>query len=109
MDKEGLKAAIGFTKFLLTLSGGAVAFIIQENQFTGHPNLKLLSLSSLICLTVCVASGLLLYMRGSVMLANRDYNLEEAHIKFWGQTNVLSFGLGFLLLAIAVGIQVLSS
>jgi hypothetical protein len=35
MEKEGLQAAIDFTKFLLTLAGGAIAFIIQPTYFSG--------------------------------------------------------------------------
>lgn len=43
------------------------------------------------------------------MLARKNYDLEDRHVKIPGMVNVISFGLGFFLLAIAVGIKVLSA
>jgi hypothetical protein len=52
MEKEGLQTAVDFTKFLLTLAGGAVAFIIQPSFFSGNCLLKTLSLFALAFLSV---------------------------------------------------------
>jgi apyrase len=106
-EKEGLQAAIDFTKYLLTLSGGAIAFIIQPNSnfFSGDELVKHLSLSSLCLLVICVLSGLVVFSAGAVMLARKNYNLEFRHIKWAGQVNVFSFAIGFVLLAIVVGIK----
>ena len=43
------------------------------------------------------------------MLANKDYNLESKYVKIPGLVNVISFGLGFILLAVAVAIKVINS
>ena len=47
-EKEGLQAAIDFTKYLLTLAGGAIAFVIQPTFFSGSLLLKGLSIAALI-------------------------------------------------------------
>lgn len=108
-QKEGLQAAIDFTKFLLTLSGGAMAFIIQPGAYplsSSVPSaLMYFSLTSLFCFVVCVISGLLVFSVGSVNLSKGNYDLESPRIKNWGMLNVLSFGVGFILLAIAVAIK----
>jgi hypothetical protein len=109
MEKEGLQTAIDFTKFLLTLAGGAIAFIIQPTYFSGSHLLKTLSILALFLLTVCVVSGLLVFSGGSVMLANKDYDIESKYIKIPGMVNVISFGLGFVLLAIGVAIKVINA
>jgi hypothetical protein len=109
MEKEGLQAAIDFTKVLLTLAGGAIAFIIQPTYFAGSHCLKTLSILALVSLTVCVVSGLIVFSGGSVMLANKDYDIERNYIKIPGMVNVISFGLGFVLLAIAVAIKVINA
>lgn len=109
MEKEGLQAAIDFTKFLLTLAGGAIAFIIQPTFFSGHPFLKVISVAALVLLTISVVSGLVVFSGGATMLARKNYNLEDKYVKWPGLVNVLSFAIGFVLLAIAVGIRVIQA
>ena len=41
------------------------------------------------------------------MLSNKNYDLEDKHIKWPGLANVISFGGAFLILAIAVAIKVI--
>lgn len=107
-EKEGLQSAVDFTKYLLTLAGGAIAFVIQPT-FAGESYwLKVLSIASLVLLGICVISGLAVFSRGAVMLSEKKYSLNEGHIKWAGRVNVISFGLGFILLAIAVAMRVLS-
>jgi hypothetical protein len=104
-EKEGLQAAIDFTKYLLTLSGGGIAFIIQPNFFSGNDLVKILSLWALVFLGICVLSGLIVFSAGAVMLARKNYDLEFKHIRWAGLTNVFSFAIGFILLASVVGIK----
>jgi|SRR5271163_1872934 hypothetical protein len=108
-QKEGLQAAIDFTKFLLTLSGGAIAFVIQPTFFAGECFLKGLAIVSLVCLGTCVISGLLVFSAGSVMLARKNYDLEFRHVKYAGMVNIISFALGFIFVAIAVAIKVIKA
>jgi hypothetical protein len=103
MEKEGLQTAIDFTKFLLTLAGGAIAFVIKPEFFGQSPLLKYISIAALVLLTVCVISGLFVFSGGCMMLARKDYNLERKYVKLPGIINVVSFGLGFLLISFAVG------
>jgi hypothetical protein len=101
-QKEGLQAAIDFTKYLLTLSGAAIAFVIQPSFSGSDIELRVLSTFSIILLAVCVISGLAVCSRGCVMLANGNYDLEDIFIKIPGLINMFSFGLGFLFLAYAI-------
>src|SRR5438045_4000684 len=106
MEKEGLQAAIDYTKFLLTLAGGGIAFVIQPTFFANSPGLKALAELSLIALTISAISGLLVFSRGALMLGRKNYDLEDIYIKQAGRVNVLSFAAGFILLSIAVAIKV---
>lgn len=108
MEKDGIQTAIDFTKLLVALAGGGIALVIQPNFFTADALLKVLSIGALLFLSICVLSGLFVFSGGSVMLANKNYNLEDKHIKIPGLVNVFSFGLGFLFLAVAVAIKVLN-
>ena len=108
-EKEGLQTAIDFTKFLLTLAGGAIAFVISPNFSAGDWWLKLLSITALILLTLSVIAGLLVFSRGAVMLSEKNYRLGERRIKLWGMINIVSFGISFILLAIVVGTKVIRS
>ena len=108
-EKEGLQTAIDFTKYLLTLAGGAIAFAIQPQFFAGSGLLKTISLVALVLLTVSVVSGLFVFSRGCVMLAEKDYRLSDSRIKLFGMLNVVSFGLSFILLAVVVAIKVVEA
>jgi TRAP-type C4-dicarboxylate transport system permease small subunit len=109
MEKEGLQTAVDFTKLLMALAGGGIALIIQPNFFAGNLLLKTLSVIALIFLSVCVLSGLIVFSGGSVMLAEKNYNLESPYVKIPGLFNVFSFGFGFVLLAIVIAIKVVSA
>lgn len=108
-EKEGLQSAIDFTKFLLTLAGGAIAFVIQPNTLAQSGWLKWLSIAALVLLTVCVISGLMIFSRGSVMLSEKNYRLADRHLAMLGKINVGSFGISYVLLAIVVGVKVIKA
>jgi hypothetical protein len=104
MQKEGLQAAIDFTKFLLTLAGGAIAFILQPSYFADSSlAFRGIGILGLIAFTVSAISGLFVFSAGCVMLANGNYDLDLPRIKWPGLVNVFSFGAGFLLLALEIG------
>ena len=104
--KEGLQAAIDFTKYLLTLAGGAIAFVIQPASLAGGCWTKVLSILALGSLFACVVSGLFVLAGGATKLAEGNYSLENRFVKTPGIINVVSFGLGFLFLAIVILIKV---
>lgn len=107
-EKEGPQSAVDFTKYLLTLSGGGIAFVIQPSFSGTDLLLKILGTFSIILLSICVISGLAVLSRGSVMLSEANYSLEDARIKIPGVINVFSFGGGFILLAISVWLKLWS-
>ena|SRR2546423_596336 len=109
MEKEGLQTAIDFTKYLLTLAGGAIAFGIQPAYFVGNYWLKVLSITALVSLMVSIVSGLMVFSRGCVMLSEGTYRLRDSRIRAWGLVNLGTFVLSFLLLAIAVAIKIIVS
>lgn len=43
------------------------------------------------------------------MLAEKDYSLEDKRIKILGMANVISFGVSFVLLAVAVALKVIAA
>jgi hypothetical protein len=108
-EKDGLQTAIDFTKYLLTLSGGADCIYHSTEFFSSGASAKLLSLCSLGFLVICVLSGLVVFSVGAVMLARKNYDLEFIHIRWAGLVNVFSFAIGFVLLAIVVGMKLTAS
>jgi hypothetical protein len=108
-NKEGLQSAVDFTKFLLTLAGGGIAFVIQPTQFEGSGSIKAFSFAALVLLTISAISGLVVFSGSSVNLADGKYQLDDPWIKIPGIINVVSFGFGFVALAVAVAIRILSA
>ncbi len=103
---EGLQSAVDFTKYLIALAGGAIAFVIKPEFYTTDPLLKILSTLSLGLLSISVISGLLVFSAGCVMLSSGNYSLRDRFIKIPGIINVVTFGFGFIFLAIAVCIKI---
>src|ERR1700685_1821158 len=109
MEKEGLQSAIDFTKLLMALAGGGIALIVQPSFFAGNCWIKGCSIIALLLLVLCVISGLVVASGGAVMLARKNYDLENHHIKVPGLFNIFSFGIGFFFLALAMGIKLIGS
>jgi hypothetical protein len=102
----GLQAAIDYTKYLLTLAGGAIAFVIQPTFYAaGNYQVKLWSMLALVFLVISVISGLFVFSRGSVMLSKKNYDLGDWYIKIPGLINVFSFSIGFICVSVAVAIK----
>ena len=103
---EGIQSALDFTKYLIILAGGAIAFVIKPDFYGTDLLLKILSTFSIVLLIISAISGLLVLSAGCVMLSRGDYSLAKPYIKIPGLVNVVSFGFGFLILAIAVSLKI---
>jgi hypothetical protein len=106
-EKEGLQTAVDFTKTLLTLSGGAIAFILQPIFYGDSPVLRGMAVLALLALAICVLSGLFVISRCAVLLAHKNYNIEDPHVKVPGLINIWSFAAGFLFISILVAGKIL--
>lgn len=105
--KEGLQTAVDFTKTLLTLSGGAIAFILQPIFYGDSPLLRTMAVLALLALAICVLSGLSVISGAGILLSQRNYDLENPYIKIPGLINIWSFAAGFLFVAILVAAKIL--
>lgn len=106
--KEGLQASIDLIKYILTLSGGAIAFAMQPSFYGDSRFLKIVSLFCCASLVVSIFAGMLVHSRGCVMLSKLNYDLDDKYLKFPGQINQIAFGLGIVFLGIAIGVKTLS-
>jgi amino acid transporter len=106
-DKAGLQAVIDYTKVFLILAGGAIVFIIQPSFFGGSKLSKLLSILALLSLSTCILSGVMVFARGAVMLAQKQYDLGDVRIGFPRKLSVMAFLAGFILVALLVAMRVL--
>jgi hypothetical protein len=109
-DKEGLKGAIDYTKTLLGLSAGAIAYLVPPLAANERPAFltTVLALLSLIALVTCVLSGLFVISGASVLLSHRQYDLENKYVMIPGRINTFSFGAGFVLLSLYVAVRLFS-
>jgi hypothetical protein len=87
-EKEGLPAAIDFTKTLLAFPGGAIAFILQPIFYGPSPSLRTMAVFALLALAICVPSGLFVISGAAIMLACKDDNLEDPYVKIPGLINL---------------------
>jgi hypothetical protein len=108
-QKEGLQTAIDFTKYLLTLAGGAIAFGIQPNFFGSNSWLKAMALVSLVSLVISIFAGLMVYSRGCILLSEGKYKLEDDRLRFWGLLNMSTFGFSFFLLASSIAVKIIEA
>lgn len=106
--KDGLDAALDFTKYMLAICGAVLAFLLGSNVL---PTLK--SMPGKIALTIAallfavsVGAGLFVLARGSTMLSEGEYSLQDAHIRIPGTINILAFFVAILCVAICVAIMI---
>jgi len=92
----------------MTLAEGGMALVIRPTFYGSDEFLKVLSIWALLFLSICVISGLVVVSGATMMLAQKDYNLERRFILRPGLCNVFSFALGFLFLAAVVMTKLLS-
>jgi|SRR5712671_2220491 len=106
MEKEGVQAAIDLVKYLLTLAGGAIAFVIQPAIYQTSLLIKVLSSFSVGLLLISIVAGLLVHSRGCVMLSKKNYNLDDLHLRVPGIVNQVSFASGFVFLCIIMAVKI---
>lgn len=106
--KEGLQSSIDFVKYILTLSGGAIAFAMQPSFYGDSRFLKFMALFCCASLVISIFSGMLVHSRGCVMLSKSSYDLEDKFLKRPGQINQVAFCAGILFLGIAIAFKTVS-
>ncbi|WFU61266.1 hypothetical protein [Bradyrhizobium brasilense] len=102
--KEGVQGAIEFTKFVIALDSGLIAFMTGAT-FLGKLHSTIEIVAAIIVLALLAASlcaGVLVYMAAITMIDDADYNLASSHIRIPGQINVVCFAVG------AAGVGVLA-
>lgn len=100
--KEGVEATIGFIKYIVTVSGGAIAFAVQPSFYNFSLLVKVMSTISILLLTASIIAGFFVHSRGCVMLSDGKYDLDDPHMKVPGLCNLGTFALGLTLFAICV-------
>lgn len=106
--KEGLQSSIDLVKYILTLSGGAIAFTMQPSFYGESRFLKIVSLLCCISLVISIFAGMLVHSRGCVMLSKSNYDLEDKFLRLPGQINQIAFGIGIFALGISILVKTLS-
>jgi hypothetical protein len=103
--RGGLVAALDFTKLLVWLAAGGIALIAELAILRDSAFL----IMTLILLAICLISGLFVFSRGAMMLAQENYDIEDSRLKRAGRINVFSFGAGFGFLVINIAIVIFSA
>src|SRR5581483_5128721 len=95
-EKEGLNAAVEYTKLIITLDSGLIAFLtgttFVARLHTGSEKLAIVAVLLLLGLSLC--AGLVAYMRACTMLGSADYNLSDRYLSIPGMVNVVCFAVG---------------
>jgi len=102
--KDGLDSALEFTKFVITLDSGLIAFLTGAT-FLASLGGRWEIISTLVSLTFLVASivaGLFVYMRVATKLGAAEYDLSDPSLAVPGMINVMCFAFG------AVGVAALA-
>ena len=107
-QKEGLQALIDFSKTLLALAGGSIAFIVQPLIGPSPIWLGSLSIIALLFLAVSVVSGLFVFSGATVKLGHKDHDLEDRYIKIPGLTQLICLMLGFCFLSVIIIVKIFS-
>jgi hypothetical protein len=94
--KEGVQGSIEFTKFVIALDSGLIAFLTGAT-FLGKLHSPVEIVAAIIVLALLAASlcaGVLIYMAAITMIDDAKYDLAAPHIKMPGQINVICFAAG---------------
>jgi hypothetical protein len=101
--KEGIQGAIAFTKFVITLDSGLIAFMTGASflgKLSGSIEIAA-AIFVLLLLTVSLCAGVAVYMAAITMIDTAVYDLASPYIRIPGQINILCFAGG----AVGVGIM----
>lgn len=103
-DKAGLESALEFTKFVITLDSGLMAFV-TGTSFLADVNAvseKVAVVIILLLLATSLVAGIFVYMRAATMFGETNYDLGDRHLSIPGKVNVAAFAVG------AIGIGMLA-
>jgi vacuolar-type H+-ATPase subunit I/STV1 len=95
-QKDGLDSALEFTKFVITLDSGLIAFLTGA-AFLASINEQWETVSVIVSLAFLVASviaGVFVYMRVATMLSDAKYDLGDPWLSIPGAINVACFAFG---------------
>jgi hypothetical protein len=106
MEKEGIQAAIDFIKYILALSGGAIAFVVQPSFYQTSQTIKVWSSLGVVLLTASIIAGITAHSAGAVMLSKKNYDTNFGWFKIPGRTMMGTFIFGFVCVIVAVGVKV---
>jgi hypothetical protein len=104
--KEGLESALDFTKYLLAIAGGIIAFVLSSDVLARVEDIteRGLLTAALVLLCLSVLGGIAVLSRGAIMLSEGEYSLEDKYLKWPGLANIFAFGGGFICVALFIGI-----
>lgn len=99
--KDGLDSAVEFTKFIITMDSGLIAFVTGTTFLSEvDPGLgRYAVLLALAALATSLVAGILVYMRSATMLSEGKYALNDRHLMIPGQVNVWGFAVGAVAVA----------
>ena len=101
--KEGLQAALDFTKYTLAVAGAAILYLLNSDatkSLTGWTAWVLVG--SLVCFAASAIAGILVLMQGASNVSNANYDLSDGWLRGPGIVNFLGLMGGFGLAAIFV-------
>lgn len=101
--KEGLQAALDFTKYTLAVAGAAILYLLNSEStksLTGWTAWVLVG--SLVCFAASAIAGILVLMQGASNISNANYDLSDGWLRNPGVVNFLGLMGGFGLAAVFV-------
>jgi Na+/serine symporter len=101
--KEGLQAALDFTKYTLAVAGAAILYLLNSdasNSLTGLTAWVLVG--SLVCFAASAIAGILVLMQGASNVSNANYDLSDGWLRGPGVVSFLGLMGGFSLATVFV-------
>jgi hypothetical protein len=106
--KEGLEAALDFTKVLTALSGAAIGFLLDQSHHIeqGVLWIKVADTASIVLFSLSVLGGLGVLTRGAKLMGQARYELGEKRLASAGAMNVGGFAVATLILSIELLVRI---
>lgn len=101
--KEGLQAALEFTKYTLAVAGAAILYLLNSEAakaLSGWTAWVLMG--SLVCFAASAIAGIFVLMQGASNVSNANYDLSDNWLRVPGIFNFLGLMGGFGLAAVFV-------
>jgi uncharacterized protein YacL len=102
--KDGLDAALDFTKYALAIAGAAIGFLLGSDilKDIGDNQQRWILTASLICFGSSAVGAILVLMQGASNLANSTYSLKDNAIRIPGLVNIFGLVGGFVFASLFV-------